>query len=478
MRSRGPANTCCRTAARVRDAVRAAGGYTAAAYIYAAELTRESVQKTQQENYDRALRDLETDLARTAGTQRVSGAEEARHHRPRHQHRPPDRATARAQAGGRIVLEMPLTPRTCRTWRSEDGDRILIPARPNTVGVFGSVYNAATYLHQAGGRPATTCVSPGPTKGADETSVFVVRANGNVISGRQNRGWFRRGNVRPDAPEPGDTIFVPEGDGQDHLPAAREGLDANPSIQLGLGLAAFKSLPQQLNGPDALAPVTAVAEPLEGEGPHYGLLDLVLPIAQHWVALTLGSLVVGLIALGLTFPAAAHLHRRTTLLPPQQQGPANALLGSLGNLAGLAGGAAALRTPGDQYVAMLGSQRVGDALIDRFDLMKVYESEFRFQARQALAGSSRIDLGKKDGLISIEVEDRESAARRRHRQPICRGAAPDDRARWRSPRRSSGAPSSSASCRAPEPILSRHRPSCRQAGSPRGHAARRAEGGG
>jgi membrane-associated protease RseP (regulator of RpoE activity) len=94
----------------------------------------------------------------------------------------------------------------------KDGDRILIPARPNTIGVFGSVYNAATYLHQPGRRLDDYLrLAGGPTKGADDTSVFVVRANGHVISEQQDAGWFRRGtSVSQLLAEPGDTIFVPE----------------------------------------------------------------------------------------------------------------------------------------------------------------------------------------------------------------------------------------------------------------------------
>jgi len=43
-------------------------------------------------------------------------------------------------------------------------------------------------------------------------------------------------------------------------------------------------------------------------------------------------------------------------------------------------------------------------MVERFDLMKAYNSEFRFQARDALAANTRV-LARKDGLISIEVDD-------------------------------------------------------------------------
>jgi hypothetical protein len=38
----------------------------------------------------------------------------------------------------------------------------------------------------------------------------VVRANGEVLSSRQQRGWFGIGSFDDVVAEPGDTIFVPE----------------------------------------------------------------------------------------------------------------------------------------------------------------------------------------------------------------------------------------------------------------------------
>jgi uncharacterized protein involved in exopolysaccharide biosynthesis len=37
--------------------------------------------------------------------------------------------------------------------------------------------------------------------------------------------------------------------------------------------------------------------------------------------------------------------------------------------------------------------------------MRVYDVAFRFEARKALAGNVRISLGKRDGLITVEVDD-------------------------------------------------------------------------
>jgi len=48
---------------------------------------------------------------------------------------------------------------------------------------------------------------------------------------------------------------------------------------------------------------------------------------------------------------------------------------------------------------------VSDRLIERFKLMEAYESKFRVDARKELNMNVRIALGKKDGLIKVEVDD-------------------------------------------------------------------------
>jgi capsule polysaccharide export protein KpsE/RkpR len=48
-----------------------------------------------------------------------------------------------------------------------------------------------------------------------------------------------------------------------------------------------------------------------------------------------------------------------------------------------------------------------DRIVDQFKLMDVYESKYRFEARRELASNTRIAVGKRDGLISIEVDDRD-----------------------------------------------------------------------
>lgn len=135
------------------------------------------------------------------------------------------------------------------------------------------------------------------------------------------------------------------------------------------------------------------------------ILELAIPLAEHRWLLALTPIAVGAVVLGITFLIPPTFTARTSFLPPQQQQSAAAsMLASLGNLSGLAG-AANVKSPADQYVALMQSETVADRIIDRFGLMQLYDAKYRLQARKELSKNVRISAGKKDGLITVEVDD-------------------------------------------------------------------------
>jgi uncharacterized protein involved in exopolysaccharide biosynthesis len=135
------------------------------------------------------------------------------------------------------------------------------------------------------------------------------------------------------------------------------------------------------------------------------LIELVKVLAGRWKLLVFGPLAAGVCAFGISSLIPPTYTARTTLLPPQQQGGATAALSQLGALAGLAGATAGIKNPSDQYVAMLQSVTVADRIIGEFNLMAVYEASFREDARKTLSDKVSIAAGKKDGLITVEVDD-------------------------------------------------------------------------
>ena len=140
-----------------------------------------------------------------------------------------------------------------------------------------------------------------------------------------------------------------------------------------------------------------------------GAVGTLIALAERWRLLVAGPLVVGVVVLGLTYLMTPTFTARTAFLPPQQQQSAAAsALASLGGLSSLIGGAGQ-RTPADQYVALVLSTTVADRLIDQFELQKVYDKEWRVDARKELARNTRVVAGKRDGIIVLEVDDEKPA---------------------------------------------------------------------
>jgi uncharacterized protein involved in exopolysaccharide biosynthesis len=127
-------------------------------------------------------------------------------------------------------------------------------------------------------------------------------------------------------------------------------------------------------------------------------------LLTQWKLIVGGSLLAGLAGLGVAFMLPPIYTAKTVILPPQQQqSSAAAALSNLGALAGLAG--ASVSSPADKYVALMQSATVSNHVIDKFKLMEVYESKLRVDAQKDLSTNVRISVGKKDGLLSIEVDD-------------------------------------------------------------------------
>ena len=137
-----------------------------------------------------------------------------------------------------------------------------------------------------------------------------------------------------------------------------------------------------------------------------GWVDVVRLLVQARWWLLLLPLAAGAAAAAIAFMLPPTFTAKTTFLPPQQhQGAAASALASLGALQGLVSGIGAIRTPADQYVALMQSVTVTDRVIDEFDLIKVYEEKNRTDTRRELADRVRMTVGKKDGLINVEVDD-------------------------------------------------------------------------
>lgn len=137
-----------------------------------------------------------------------------------------------------------------------------------------------------------------------------------------------------------------------------------------------------------------------------GFLDYLIMLARHKRSLIGLPVAAAVLSAAITFALPNVYTGSVRILPPQGQSGASALLGQLGALGGLAGGALSGKTPNETYIGMLSSRTVSDELIARFKLDKVYETEFPSDTRRALKNATTFTNGR-DGMIVIEVDDKD-----------------------------------------------------------------------
>nr|WP_249225844.1 Wzz/FepE/Etk N-terminal domain-containing protein [Shinella sp. XGS7] len=135
-------------------------------------------------------------------------------------------------------------------------------------------------------------------------------------------------------------------------------------------------------------------------------MDLLEFLTPRWKLLAGAAVVGALLTYGATFLVKPVFTARASFVSPQQQqNSAMAALASLGSLGSIAGAATGIKSPADQYVALMQSQTISDRIIKRFELMEIYDERFQVDARRELDKNVRITAGKKDNLIVVEVDD-------------------------------------------------------------------------
>lgn len=114
----------------------------------------------------------------------------------------------------------------------------------------------------------------------------------------------------------------------------------------------------------------------------------------------------------IAFSIPKQYESTTRMMPPEQQGMGAAMLAALagkampgGALGALAGGMLGMKDSGALFVELLQSGTIEGALVDRFDLQKVYRKRYRQDALKKLAHRTEITQDRKSGVLTIVVTD-------------------------------------------------------------------------
>lgn len=95
------------------------------------------------------------------------------------------------------------------------------------------------------------------------------------------------------------------------------------------------------------------------------------------------------------------------ILPPQSEGGLDMVSRLPSELSGFPGGFFGGKSPGDLWVGILNSQRILDAIIERFGLRERYGTGTIEDTRSTLKGVIRIEKAKKGEIISITMDDKD-----------------------------------------------------------------------
>lgn len=221
------------------------GGVTDSGYLFATQVRRDSVRRQQQAKLDEAADRFERDVesaasARSSGTTDKDTLGNVALEVERQ--RQVARKLRTVKAEGRIVLELDNSGAELKNLPEltlQDGDTITVPRKPGTVEVIGSVFQSNSFIY----KPRRSVkdyvlLAGGATGSADESEMYVIRADGTARSGR-GTGWFS--GIGGIAVNPGDTIIVPE---KIERSSWRQSLKEWTAIfyQFGLGAAGLKVL--------------------------------------------------------------------------------------------------------------------------------------------------------------------------------------------------------------------------------------------
>jgi Capsule biosynthesis GfcC len=182
------------------------------AYVYGAQLTRESARREQQKSLDELVRNMEVQI-RQATLSIATSASGGDAQQLAQLSQGVVEQLREARASGRIALPVKPTDKQSTDFPDvvlEDDDRLTVPHTPSTVSVVGNVYNPGSFIFDPHINSGTYLEMAGKGKPqSDFRHAFVLRANGVVVAANNVNGPFTGAKFQRLRLYPGDQIVVP-----------------------------------------------------------------------------------------------------------------------------------------------------------------------------------------------------------------------------------------------------------------------------
>jgi polysaccharide export outer membrane protein len=184
------------------DVIERAGGFTDNASPESAVFTREAVAALAAERAAQFARDIQTTFATRLLTEETTTQGMAEISQI-------VSSLQSVEGAGRLLIDLPaaMSGDLNADLEVEDGDLLDIPVLSNTVSVVGEVKRQGTHSFQ-GELTLDDYIdlSAGFTRRADDGGIYIVKANGSVVTLERNLWRFTGSDS---ALDPGDTIVVP-----------------------------------------------------------------------------------------------------------------------------------------------------------------------------------------------------------------------------------------------------------------------------
>jgi polysaccharide export outer membrane protein len=185
------------------DLIKRAGGFKDDAYLAASVFTRASVKRLEAQRKTEYLQQLEQNilaLSSELAAKEQSQAAQA----VLAQQMALKESLQKIVPAGRVIIDL-TKPENYDRFLLEDGDTIAVPRNMNTVSVVGEVFNPATFTFNLGkASPLFYIESAGGLKeSADKKHIYVVKANGSIITGKMQ-------SLSSISLQPGDAVVVPQ----------------------------------------------------------------------------------------------------------------------------------------------------------------------------------------------------------------------------------------------------------------------------
>ncbi len=201
----------------LQSVIARAGGFTAQAYLYGLEFSREETRRRQRENLTAAIARLESlsavQAARDSANRRDDATAAATSTAVSNAATQAQLARLRnVQPNGRIALELQPDAATLAALPAvplEAGDRIIVPTRPGFVTVAGAVVNSNAFLWKPGRTAGEYLRLAGADEAAEPANMFILRADGTVSHAGDSRSFWGRNSLESQVMQPGDALIVP-----------------------------------------------------------------------------------------------------------------------------------------------------------------------------------------------------------------------------------------------------------------------------